>query len=293
MNEKIIDKINKKKQLLSFEVFPPKKTQDENLENIFKTIKALKNFDPDFISVTYGVGGRNKPRAVKIAEFINELNITPLSHLTCYGYSKNEIKKILDELYSKGICNILALRGDKPEDLQNSDNYIYELPFAKDLIELIKKENRFCIGAAIYPEGHIECENLEKNILFVKQKIDAGANFFITQLFFDNNKFYRFMDLIHISKIENPIIPGIMPVLRASQIKRIAELSNTSIPLSLQNILDKYKDNPDDMEKAGIDYAVRQISDLLKNCVNGIHLYTMNKTKQIIEIVNNAGLKKS
>jgi len=286
MDKKINEIIkNKKDFTISFEVFPPQKSKDENLELIFDTIKKLKTQNPDFISVTFGTGGKNKNRAVKIAEFIEKQKIVALSHLTCLGYKKTEVKNILDELNDKGVSNILALRGDIP----NNDIKLIEeseFKYSKDLIKQIKSDNRFCIGAAVYPEGHTECKNLNSNVEFTRQKINEGADFFISQLFFDNKSLYKFQELLAKQNLEPIILPGIMPVLRANQINRIIDLTGTVVPNSLRNILDKYSDNDLDMEKAGIEFAVNQINDLMKNGVKGIHLYTMNKAEQSIKILN-------
>ncbi|AZR72688.1 methylenetetrahydrofolate reductase [NAD(P)H] [Anoxybacter fermentans] len=292
MGERIIDVIHKKGITLSFEVFPPKKSQDRDLSIIFGTIEKLVDLKPDFISVTYGAGGGNKSRASEISQFIQTTtNSIALAHLTCVGYLKKDIKEILDKFYSIGVRNILALRGDIPAGVTFPHDAWQDFQYAKDLIQLIKEDGRFCIGAAAYPEGHVQCKDLKKTIKHMKAKIEAGADFFITQLFFENELFYKFMDMVESAGITAPVIPGIMPVLRAKQIKRIVELTGASIPVKLNRLLEKYENKPEEMEKAGIEYALAQVEDLIETGVKGIHLYTMNKARQACEIVKKAGLR--
>lgn len=291
MKELITNILHERKTTLSFEVFPPKKTDDSNLNTIFNTIKKLSGLKPDFISVTYKTRGRNKERAIGISEFICKNGIIPLSHLTAVGYSKDDVLNILDELHQAGVRNILALRGDIDKGISYGKGAWKDFKYAKDLIEFIKSDGRFCIGAATYPEGHVECKDVDKTIDHLGQKSYAGADFFITQLFFNNQVYYRFLDKAMKARINKPIIPGIMPVLRAGQIKKIIHLSGASVPNELNKLLDRYGEDIDSMRKAGIEYAVRQIDDLLSNEVKSIHLYTMNKARSVIEIVKQVSLR--
>ncbi|QCX32432.1 methylenetetrahydrofolate reductase [NAD(P)H] [Caloramator sp. E03] len=280
----IKDIFNQKRPVISFEIFPPKK--EYPISTIYETIEKLKDLNPDFISVTYGSGGGNRDRTVEIASTIkNNYGIESLAHLTCIASSRNEIQEILHHLKNNGIDNILALRGDLPKDLDSNSCMSYM--YAKDLISQIVKMNGFCIGAAAYPEGHIESENLEEDVKYLKEKVDAGADFLITQLFFDNEMFYNFKDLTVKYGINVPITAGILPVLNKSQILRIITLSGASLPKKFIRILDKYEYSPKALFEAGIAYATEQIIDLLSWGVDGIHLYTMNKAEVAIKIIDN------
>ncbi len=275
---------------LSFEVYPPKKGQKKQFEIIKRTIKRLGAMDPDFISVTYGPGGTNKGKAVELSQFIRSENARALAHLTAVGYTREDIQPILNKLYSVGVRNILALRGDIPEGVSFPHGAWCDFEYAKDLISIIRRDGRFCVGAAVYPEGHPDCKDLRLNIKHMKIKVEAGADFFISQLFFDNSHYYRFLELSRDSCMHKPVIPGIMPVLRAKQISKIVKLSGAFVPPELAAYIEKYSDKPREMEKAGIDYVVKQIRDLKENGVKSIHLYTMNRWKQIKQIVELSGL---
>lgn len=278
------------KPVLSLEVFPPR--IDYPLETVFKTLDNLKLLEPGYISVTYGAGGSNRARTVEIAARIKkEYGIESQAHLTCASHTKNEIESVLNELLNQGVENIMALRGDPPQDDIYFDFNTQEYRFALELIRDIKKYSEcFGIGAAAHPEGHPECRRLGEDIVNLKKKVDAGVDFLITQLFFDNRIYYEFIDRAVRAGIKCPIVPGIMPVLNARQIRRIIYLCGASIPAKLLILVDKYDNNPEGMAKAGVEYASQQVEDLLNNKVPGIHLYTMNRSKQITEIVKNVGL---
>ncbi len=277
------------KTVLSLEIFPPQANYP--VDSLFNTIEELRDLEPDFISVTYGAGGSTRDRTVEIASSIkNDFGIETLAHLTCMAHSKQEVDSILGILWEQGIRNIMALRGDPPADVESLDLIQREYHYARELIEEARKKADFGIAAAAYPEGHPECQKLSNDILHLKEKVDAGVDVLISQLFFDNRKIYDFMDRSLQAGINCPIVPGIMPVLNAKQIKRMIFLSGASVPSDLLRLLDKYDDRPEEMEKAGIEYASRQVEDLLANRIPGIHMYTMNKSRQIKEIVKNAGL---
>lgn len=277
------------KPVLSLEIFPPK--VDYPLETVFKTIDELQKLNPKFISVTYGAGGKTRDRTVEIAARIKkDYGIEPLAHLTCVRHTRAEVDRILDELIKENISNILALRGDPPEDDPNFDFNQQEYRYAYELVRDAKKKADFGIAAAAYPEGHTECQRLKDDLRYLKEKVDYGVDFLITQLFFDNRIYYDFIDKAIAKGINCPIIPGIIPVLNAKQIKRIIYLCGASIPSKMLKLVDKYEDSPPDMEKAGIEYATVQVQDLLDNKVKGIHLYTMNKSEQITQIVKNLSL---
>lgn len=277
------------KTVLSLEIFPPK--SDYPLETVFKTIDELQKLEPKYISVTYGAGGGTQDRTVEIAARIKkDYGIEPLVHLTCVRHTKAEVDLILDELIKENIFNILALRGDPPEDDSSFDFSQQEYRYAYELVRDAKKKADFGIAAAAYPEGHTECQRLSEDLRYLKEKVDYGVDFLITQLFFDNRIYYEFLDKALAIGINCPIIPGIIPVLNAKQIKRIVYMCGASIPSKMLNLVDKYENNPTDMEKAGIEYATQQVQDLIDNKVLGVHLYTMNKSKQITQIVKNLGL---
>lgn len=275
--------------VLSLEIFPPK--YDYPLETIFVTIDELQKLKPSYISVTYGAGGGKKDRTGEIAARIKrDYGIEPLAHLTCARHTKAEVNLILDKLWDEGIRNILALRGDPPEDDKDFDFSRQEYSYAYELIDDAKAKADFGIAAAAYPEGHVECNRLSKDLVNLKMKVDRGVDFLITQMFFDNRIYYDFVDKAIGAGINIPIVPGIIPVLNAKQIKRIIYLSGASIPHNMLKLVDAYENSPDDMAKAGIEFASSQVQDLIANKVPGVHLYTMNKAEAIIEIVKNVGL---
>ncbi|MEA1961650.1 MAG: methylenetetrahydrofolate reductase [NAD(P)H] [Bacillota bacterium] len=288
---KIKELYKQNQPVLSLEVFPPK--ANYSLETVFATLDQLQHLKPGFISVTYGAGGATRGRTVEIASRIKkEYGIESLAHLTCVNHTKQELDGIMDQMLTEGIDNILALRGDPPENAPDFDYSQQEYEHAIELIQEINRKESFGIVAAAYPEGHPECPRLTDDLFYLRQKVEAGVDALITQLFFDNRIFYEFVERVLRMGISVPVVPGIMPVLNAKQIKRMIYLSGTSIPGKLLKLLDKYENKPEDMEKAGIEYASQQVDDLLTNKVAGVHLYTMNKWEQIYEIVNNVGFKK-
>lgn len=285
---KISEFFAQKSPVVSFEIFPPK--PDSPFEPIWDTIEELEDLNPDFISITYGAGGSTQVRTMEIAEKLKKRpnnQTESLAHLTCITNTPEEIEHMLLDVKERGIKNILALRGDPPQDKKTKVNKI----FAKDLIEQIKKINGFCIGAAAYPEGHPECPDREQEFDYLKDKINAGVDFLITQIFFDNKFFYELREKLAQSNIDTPLSVGIMPVFARSQIERICSLCGSSIPAEIRQLMDKYGGKPDDMQKAGLEYACKQISDLKSNDIRGIHLYTMNKPALAKAMVKNTGLR--
>lgn len=275
--------------VFSCEIFPPK--PEDDIEIVYKTIEEIKELAPDYISVTYGAGGGTKERTLEISKTIkNNYKLETLMHLTCVNSTQSDIVNILNEVKKSGIKNILALRGDIPAG-QIREEIVTDFCFAVDLVDFILKHNDFCIGVAGYPEVHPESPNEEKDTEFLRNKIEKGADFINTQLFFNNEYFYRYIDRIRSANICVPVSAGIMPVFKANLIKRMVELSGATIPVKLQSLIDKYSHKPEDMEKAGIDYASEQIIDLLKQGINGIHLYTMNKANLAKAIAKNTGLR--
>jgi len=285
---KISDKLKQVKRSISFEFFPPKTPEGE--KELFKTINELqKNIKPTFVSVTYGAGGSTRDRTRNIVKQIHETtDLDVMAHLTCIGHSKEELKEILDDYKNIGIENILALRGDIPqnytEELKNKDGCKY----ANELVEFIRKNygDWFSIGVAAYPEGHPESKTLEEDIQNFKRKVEAGSDFAITQMFFDNRYFYNFMDMLEKYNVKIPVIPGIMPITNFKQIKKFATMCGATIPRDLVKKLEKYEDNPQEVAKIGIEFAVNQCIDLLQNGVKGLHFYTLNKSKATLEIYN-------
>ncbi|MCI8528171.1 MAG: methylenetetrahydrofolate reductase [NAD(P)H] [Lachnospiraceae bacterium] len=271
------------KRTLSFEVFPPKK--DGEFKAAFETLDALGKLSPDFISVTYGAGGSRSGKTVEIASYIqNTLKIDAMAHLTCVGSKREELLKIAQSLKAENINYILALRGDKPKDMSDEQFASRDFAHANDLIAFLKENTSLHMAGACYPEKHFECFSMESDLNNLKRKQDAGAELFISQLFFDNDFYYTFLEKAEKKGISIPICAGIMPITAAKQLGTTVTLSGSSVPKALTDLIATYGDNPDDMKKAGIDFAIRQIRDLQENGVNDIHLYTMNKPQMAAEI---------
>ena len=270
---KIAD-ICKKKKSLSFEIFPPKRTED--LENIDETLSVLCECDPDFISVTFGAGGSsNCNRTIELAKKIkNEYHVEPVVHLTCLHYNKSEIDEFARILTQEGIQNVLALRGDRNPDIPEKDDFKH----ASDLIRYLKPKSDFCFLGACYPECHPESDGKISEMKHLKAKVDAGAEVLLSQLFFDNDDFYRFVERCRIAGINVPIEAGIMPVLNKGSIERMVSMCGASMPRKLTRILARYGDHPQAMREAGMAYAIDQIADLIASGVDGVHLYTMNNS---------------
>ncbi len=271
---KIIDKFGKNKVVFSLEVFPPKKFS-ENIDTVYETLSQLTDINPDYISVTYSAGGGgNAEHCSKIASIIKNMhNVEPVAHLTCLTNNQSDIDNALDEFTTAGVENILALRGDHNPNMLPKDDFTY----ASDLIKYIKsKFPQMGVSGACYPEVHMESDNEIDDILNLRKKVDSGAEFLVSQLFFDNDAFYRFMERAKIAGINVPIQAGIMPVTNSKQIEKMVSMCGASLPRKFSMMMQKYGDNPEAMRDAGIAYAVNQIVDLIANGVEGIHLYTMN-----------------
>ena len=286
---KISDKFKSSegKPVVSFEIFPPKK--EDAFKNVGDMLSGLSKLKPAFISVTCGAGGsggrRNK--TIELASKIkNEFGIDSMAHLTCIASTAESIADELAEMERVGIENVLALRGDIPKD--GFDVSKIEYHYAFELIHKINTESGLCVAAAAYPEGHIDCDDLSSSVEFVKVKQGAGAEFFVSQLFFSNEYFYSFMEEAAKRGVTAPIIPGIMPMMTKNQITNMIFTCGASLPSAMIKLLNKYENNPDDLLKAGIEYAGKQINDLSKHGVPGIHIYSMNKPEiaaQLIEYV--------
>lgn len=275
-----------KKPVISFEIFPPKK--DGSIDTIYDTIEALKDLKPDFISVTYGAGGSSRDKTIEIASIIkNKYYIEALPHLTCVALTEEKLNNFIQDLKSENVHNIMALRGDLPADFQESEIKEGSYKYASELIKEISSEGTFSIGGACYPEGHLESNSLSMDIENLRKKVESGADFLITQLFFDNERFYKFRDLACKKGIDVPMTAGIMPVTNKRQIERMINLSGASLPAKFKRIKEKYENNPQALKEAGIVYATEQIVDLLSWGIEGIHLYTMNRPETCRRIIQN------
>ena len=271
-----IDQILEKKRTLSFEVFPPKK-DGEGQEKLFATIDALAGLQPDFISVTYGAGGSNSKSTVGIADYIqNRAHLTALAHITGGPSSPADVDAVASALKGCGVENVLCLRGDRPVGYEA--DYCRYFPHATDLAAYLAPYD-FTLGAACYPEGHTECESLYADLVNMKKKEEAGAKFFITQLFYDNSYYYRLVGEARRIGITAPIIPGVMPLVNPTNIRRIKEMCGSAIPLEFRNMIEIYASRPAVMEEIGYNYAVYQIIDLIAKGAPGIHLYVMNNAR--------------
>ena len=283
---KISEIYKKNKKSLSFEIFPPKK--DSELRNIDETLAVLCELNPDYISVTFGAGGGTGcSRTIELARKIKyEYHVEPVVHLTCLHYDKTEIDGLARILENEGIQNVLPLRGDKNPDILEKGDYQH----ASDLIAYMKPKWDFCFLGACYPECHPESDNRISEIKNLKTKVNAGAEVLLSQLFFDNKQFFRFLEDCRIAEINVPVIPGIMPVINVSQIKRMVTMCGATFPMRFQKIINKYENNKKALFDAGMSYALSQIIDLLVSDIDGIHLYTMNNplvARKICEGIHN------
>ena len=269
---KIRDILGQNRPTLSFEVFPPK--TEDNYETVEAAAREIAKLSPSFMSVTYGAGGGTSRYTVDIAAALNnEYHVPTPAHVTCVSSTREKVHHVLEELKARGIENVLALRGDIPKEGRLANDYQY----ASELIGDIKQRCDFCVGAACYPEGHVESASKTEDIAHLKEKVEAGCDFLTTQMFFDNNILYNYLYRIREKGITDPVVAGIMPVTNVSQIKRICQMSGTYLPTRFKAIVDRFGDSPAAMKQAGIAYAAEQIIDLIANGVNGIHVYSMNK----------------
>ncbi len=277
---KIIDLLKSEKICISCELFPPK--QGTELQNALEIVNKIADVHPAYMSVTYGAGGSTVGHTAAVARAVQANGIPALAHLTCVQSDADRIMNVLQDLKSGGIENILALRGDLPQGSE-----VGEFSHASDLAAFIKRQGDFCVGGAAYPEGHPEAGALDKDIENTKYKIDAGVDFLVTQMIFDNNVLYNYMFRLLSAGINVPVVPGIMPVTNAKQITRICQLSDTKLPPQFRAIVEKFADKPEALKQAGIAYATGQIIDLLANGFTNVHIYTMNKLEIIGGIMHN------
>ncbi len=278
---KIIDKLKKDTLSISFEVFPPK--TETNFESVKSATEKIASLRPLFMSVTYGAGGGTSKYTLEIAKNIKErYNVPTLAHLTCVSSTKKTVKERIGDIKKSGIENVMALRGDIPEEYDGPWHY-------KNAVELVKelKKEGFCIGGACYPEIHPESKNQKEDIFYLKEKVDAGCDFLTTQMFFDNNLLYNFLYKIRQAGILVPVIPGIMPITNAKQVERAIKLSGSHMPQHFKSLVDKFGSDENAMKQAGIIYATDQIIDLYANGITNVHVYTMNKPDVAEKIMNN------
>ncbi len=267
---------------ISFEVFPPKTS--DSFDSVLESAKNIAALRPDFMSVTYGAGGgTSKFTAAIAADIQNTYNVPMLAHLTCVSSTREAVLSTVRSYVEYGIENIMALRGDIPADGKIETDYEH----AYQLIEDIRACGDFCIGGACYPEGHIECAHKSDDIKYLKQKVDAGCDFLTTQMFFDNNIFYNFLYRAREAGINVPILPGIMPITKARQLKRSIAMSGTNVPERFYAIVDRFGEDPAAMKQAGIIYASEQIIDLIANGITHIHVYSMNYPDVAMGIMKN------
>ena len=284
---KITDILSKNTPLLSFEVFPPKtETAFESVKTATEEIARLR---PAFMSVTYGAGGGTSKYTLDIAKNIKELYGVPtLAHLTCVSSTRQTVKERIADIKAAGIGNVMALRGDIPKDLENTDRSGWDYRYAIDLVrELKAADSSLCIGGACYPEIHPESATQADDIKRLKEKVDAGVDFLTTQMFFDNNLLYNFLYKIREAGITVPVIPGIMPITNGNQVDRALKLSGSFIPQRFKSLVDRFGNDPAAMKQAGIAYATDQIIDLYANGISCVHVYSMNKPDVAAKIQNN------
>lgn len=274
---KIKDLFGKEKPVFSFEFFPPK--DDAGAAALFETVKNLKELRPSFVSVTYGAGGSTRRKTVEITKRIKqEIAIEAMSHFTCVGHGRDEIAAILDEVEAAGIENVMTLRGDPPRGESNFVPHPNGFRYANELVSFIRARKPFCLGVAGYPERHPEAPSKEVDLVNLKRKVDAGADFIVTQLFFNNREYFDFIARARKAGIQLPIVPGIMPVTDVSQIKRFTEMCGAKIPSPLLAELEANDGNKQAVIDTGIRYATRQCEELLRGGAPGIHFYTLNKS---------------
>lgn len=283
---KIKDILQSVRPVYSFEFFPPK--DSDGFDQLFETIENLKQWNPAFVSVTYGAGGSTRSKTVELVGRIkNEIKVESMAHLTCVGSDVGDLRSVLNSLREQGIQNVLALRGDPPQDQASFTKPRNGFGYANELVEFIRKDYDFCLGVAGYPEGHIECPDKARDLENLKRKVDAGADFVVTQLFFDDRHYLDFVGRARALGIRVPIIPGIMPIVNFGQIKRFTKMCGASIPESLHKRLEDKQDDAQAVREIGIEHATRQCENLLSHGAPGIHFYTLNRSPATLGILQN------
>ncbi|MCH7843057.1 MAG: methylenetetrahydrofolate reductase [NAD(P)H] [Chloroflexi bacterium] len=281
-----IKDILKKTRPVSFEFFPPRTA--EGIPAVLETLDGLKAYRPDFVSVTYGAGGSTRAFTEEITfEAKRTAGVEVMAHLTCVGQTKEEIHAVLERLEAEGVENVIALRGDPPRGTTEFVPVKGGFQHATDLLQHIKSNFKFGVAAACYPEGHTESVDLDSDLKYVKLKVDNGADFLVTQLFYDNRHYYDFVERARAGGIGVPIIPGVLPVLNTAQVRRFTALSGSEIPPALDKLLDKYADDDDSARDMGVEYATAQVRELWDSGVPGVHFYVLNRTYSVSRILDN------
>lgn len=284
---KIKDILKLRDQGVSFEFFPPASAKSKL--KLIETVKALGKYNPLYASMTCGAGGAWQDQAktqTAVDILLTEGNLVVMPHLTCVETPLSIIKQLLAAYQQKGIENIMALRGDPPKDRANSNSKSEGFSHAVDLVKLIRSQTEFCLGVAVYPEGHIESESLNQDLDHTKQKIDSGADFAVTQMFFDNSYFYSFFERARRAGITIPILPGILPLTNIAKIKQFASICRTTIPKQIEERMEQVRDEPDEMERIGIEFTIKQCRDLKGQGFKRLHFFTLNKPKVMSEILD-------
>ncbi len=285
---KISEILKKRNEGVSFEYFPPRTEQGK--KSFLETIEALKVYNPLYVSMTCGAGGSGAWDRTEGAVdlLLEKTKWVVMPHVTCMGIRREEVKGLLDRYQEKGIENLMVLRGDPPRDGTPFDPSIREFRYAVDLVSFVKEYGHFCMGVAVYPEGHLETGSLKEDLEHAKAKIDRGADFAITQMFFDNTYYYRMLDRMKKEGITIPVLPGILPLADVAKVKQFASICRATIPKEIEEKMERLKANPAEMEKAGLDFTIRQCRDLLKNGIRRVHFYTLNKfqvTKTVLDAI--------
>ncbi len=277
------------RRTVSFEFFPPREA--EGIQGVVDVAQALQSFNPDFVSVTYGAGGGTRAFTEEITTRLkSETTLEVMAHLTCVAQTRSEVHGVLQRLQHSGIENVIALRGDRPSDWDAAGPDADEFPHATDLIAHIKEHFDFGVAGACYPEGHTESESLDSDIKYARMKQDLGADFLITQLFYDNTHFYRLQERAAAAGITAPIIPGLLPILSTPQIRRFTSLCGATIPAELDELLERFADDNRAVREIGIERSTRQAEDLWANGVPGIHFYVLNRQYSVSQILGNLNL---
>jgi methylenetetrahydrofolate reductase (NADPH) len=284
----ITELLARSQPLLSVEFFPPK--SPESVDGLVRAASRISESKPDFISVTYGAGGSTRDLSATVSRRMkDEVGLQVMPHFTCTGSSREELGEIVDEFYNEGYRNIMALRGDPTKGHDTFQVTEGGFAYASDLVAFIKERHPdMCLGIAGYPEKHPEAPSLDTDLNALKVKADSGGSFITTQLFFDNEAYFRFVDQVRDRGIELPIIPGIMPVLSLKQIIRITQLCQSQLPKRLESALRQVEDDPNAVRSIGVEWAQSQIAELIEQGADGVHIYALNKVKSAIELINAA-----
>lgn len=288
---RIKDILQRKKRGVSFELFPPK--TEKGLLRLEEVAKQLEKYQPLYVSMTYGAGGASQNNTVAAVHLLQEkTKLEVMPHLTCIGAKKSELAELLADYKTRGIENILALRGDAPQNVPGFDPKRGELAHASDLIAFIKSQYpQFCLGCAVYPQLHPESSSSESDIEYAKKKIDLGCDFCATQMFFENKFFYQLRDRLKAKGAAIPVLPGIIPIIDFKQIEKFAALCNATIPSEVADAMQKHLDQPEEMRKIGVEFAVKQCKDLVSHGVNYFHFFTLNRSESVQEVIEACGLQ--